>query len=229
MPTALHEGVFHLALRGVNAYVVDEAAVPAASGDELVLIDAGTPLAGGAVRAGLADLGHRPADVDRVLLTHFDVDHAGGLARLGAAPPVHAHPVDGGVLVRERAPDRSLKGLTQRLLRPAVRPPPGELATVTDGEAVGGFEVVATPGHTPGHLAFVHEAASAAFVGDLVVASDGELAPSPWYLSHDADRVRRSIREFAGRVPPVDVVAMGHGDPVTDDGGDALAALAARA
>lgn len=228
MPAELRAGVYRLSLRGVNAYVVDERRVERTSGrNELVLVDAGTPLDGRAIRSALGNLGYGPADVDRVLLTHFDVDHAGGLSRVYTDAPVHASAVDGAVLTREAAPARDLKGVLQRVMRPLVRPPDGGVTVVDDGDAVGGFDVYATPGHTPGHLAFVHPAA-VAFVGDMVMARNGRLRPSPWFLSADAGRGRRSIREFADRIPPVEVVAPGHGDPVTEEGGERLAELAAR-
>lgn len=225
----LRAGVYRLPLRGVNAYIVDERRVERTSGrNELVLVDAGWPFDGRQIRSGLGTLGYGPADVDRVLLTHFDVDHAGGLSRVYTDAPVHASAVDGAVLTREAAPAWDHKGVLQRVLRPLVRPPDDGVTVVGDGDAVGGFDVHATPGHTPGHLAFVHPAAGVAFVGDMVMARDGRLRPSPWFLSADAARGRRSIRAFADRIPPVEVVAPGHGDPVTEEGGERLAELADR-
>lgn len=225
----LRPGVFWLDLRGVNAYVVDERRVERTSGrNELVLVDAGWPFEAREIRSALGTLGYGPADVDRVLLTHFDVDHAGGLPGVYTDAPVHVSATDGAVLTREAAPEWDLKGVLQRVVRPVVRPPDDGVTVVADGDAVGGFDVYATPGHTPGHLAYVHPSAAVAFVGDMVMARKGRLRPSPWFLSSDAAQGRRSIREFADRIPPVEVVAPGHGDPLTADGGRHLAELAAR-
>jgi glyoxylase-like metal-dependent hydrolase (beta-lactamase superfamily II) len=49
-------------------YLVDD-------GGEWTLVDAGWPGDEESVRDGLASAGIGPADVDRVLLTHFDPDH----------------------------------------------------------------------------------------------------------------------------------------------------------
>lgn len=229
MPEELRPGVYRLALRGVNSYIVDERRVERTSGrNELVLVDAGTPLDAREIRSALGTLGYGPADVDRVLLTHFDIDHAGGLSRVYTDAPVHASAVDGAVLTREAAPEWDLKGVLQRVLRPVVRPPDDGITVVADGDAVGGFDVYDTPGHTHGHLAFVHPAGAVAFVGDMVMSRHGRLRPSPWFLSADAAQGRRSIREFADRIPAVEVVAPGHGDPITEAGGQHLADLAAR-
>jgi glyoxylase-like metal-dependent hydrolase (beta-lactamase superfamily II) len=105
-------------------------------------------------------------------------------------------------------------------------PPDLNVHPLEDDESVGGFTVVETPGHTSGHVSYVHEGRSAVFAGDLVRESDGTLEPSPWALSEDVAAVRRSIATLADRTGMFDVLGMGHGVPFRRRGSERLAELA---
>ena len=223
MATELSAGVWRIELRGVSAYLVDD--------DELTLVDAGTPWDEAAIRQGFADAGVDVADVGRVLLTHYDLDHVGTLAALTPEldATVHTGAFDAEILRGERSPPlRNHKGAFQRLAGLFTTLPDVDIKTVADGERIGSFTAYHTPGHTPGHVAYVSEALGVALLGDLVSASDGELAPSEWLISYDTDGVVDSVRDLAARAPPFEVACVGHGDPITSGGGEALAALARR-
>lgn len=211
---------WRLALDGVNAYLLDDG--------DLTLIDAGMPWHTDAVRQYLADGGYAPDDVDRVLLTHFDLDHVGTLASLGLDCPVYARQPDAGMLAGTVTPPATNhKGLLQRVTDPLLTRPDLPIRQIKDGAEVAGFRGYATPGHTPGHTAFVHDEFGVAFVGDLVRESGGDLSPSPWAICYDAAENRESIRDVADRIADCEVVAMGHGDPIRSGGGAQFAALAA--
>lgn len=221
MVTELREGVWQIDCGSVNAYLADD--------DELTLIDAGTPRDVGTIRTAIEEAGFSARDVGRVLITHFDVDHVGSLSKLGIDAPVYVGAGDVGFLVGdEKPPMGNGKGMLQRALRLLVSAPTTEVRTVADGDTIGSFTAYHTPGHTPGHTAYVSEELNAAFVGDLVLESDGELRASPWYLSYDTDRVHDSIHYLADREPAVEVLAMGHGTPFIRDGSVRLAELGER-
>ena len=217
MPTELVPGVYRLDLGFVNAYVVED-------GDDLVLCDAGMPRNGDDVLAGLAELGYAPADVDRVLLTHYDLDHVGGLAGLGLDAPVYAGDDDATILRGDaRPPLTNHKGLLQLVMGPFIPRPDLPIRTVADGETVGSFTAYHTPGHTPGHTVYVSEAMDVALLGDLVRSSDGGLEPSPWRFSYDTGEVDESIRTLAERAPDFAAACVGHGRPLRVGGSAALA------
>ncbi|MFO8115634.1 MAG: MBL fold metallo-hydrolase [Halorubrum sp.] len=223
MATELADGVWRFELRGVSAYLVDD--------DVPTLVDAGTPWDEAAVREGLADAGVDVADVERVLLTHYDLDHVGTLAALtpDLDAPVYAGAFDAAILRGDRSPPlRNHKGALQRLTGLFTTRPDLEVNAVVDGERLGSFTAYHTPGHTPGHVAYVSEDLSVAMLGDLVSESDGALEPSEWLISYDTDRVLDSVRDLAERAPPFEVACVGHGDPITSGGGAALDALARR-
>jgi glyoxylase-like metal-dependent hydrolase (beta-lactamase superfamily II) len=223
MATELADGVWQFELRGVSAYLVDD--------DVPTLVDAGTPWDEAAIREGLADAGVDIEDVGRVLLTHYDLDHVGTLAALTPAldATVYAGAFDAALLRGDRSPPlRNHKGALQRLAGLFTTLPELEISAVADGERLGSFTAYHTPGHTPGHVAYVSEELGVALLGDLVAESDGALDPSPWFISYDTDRVRESVRDLANRAPPFEVACVGHGDPITTGGDEALAALADR-
>jgi len=208
----------------VNAYLV------AGDGEGPTLVDAGTPWDAGAVERRVERTGAALGDVERVLLTHYDIDHVGGLAALarrGLDAPVYAADPDAGYVEGGTPPGFERKGLVQRLTGPLVEVPDLRVERVADGERVGPFDVYHTPGHTPGHVAYEHEARSSLFVGDLVVERGGRLRASPPLLSHDTDAVLESIVSLADRAPAAELLAMGHGTPVSQRGSVVLARLAA--
>jgi len=225
MTAELRPGVWWLPQRGVNAYLVED-------GDALTLVDAGMPWQAENIRRGLEVAGYQPRDLDRVLITHYDLDHVGGLRSLlesAGDVDVYCGARDADILTgRRKPPLRNRKGLFHRLtgfLVPSIESP---VHSVEDGDRIGGFEAIHTPGHTVGHTAYVHEGRDAALLGDLVRADDGALEPSPALLSVDTDDVDASIQRVLGRVPDFRAACVGHGDPLRSGGRAALAAAVER-
>jgi glyoxylase-like metal-dependent hydrolase (beta-lactamase superfamily II) len=72
------------------------------------------------------------------------------------------------------------------------------------------FEVVAVPGHSPGHLAY--HADGALFSGDVLFAGSVGRTDLP---RGDWDELLGSIRSLVDRYPPDTVVYPGHGGTTT--------------
>lgn len=219
-------GVRRIRCSGVNAYVLETDEGP-------VLVDAGTGRDGDTLEEGLAEAGHRPPDLARVLVTHHDPDHVGGLAHLleGLDVPVHMHRLDAAAFTGEDPlPVTRWKGLMQRvggLLTPEAEI---EVEPVKDGATVAGLEALHTPGHTPGHLAYLDRDRGLVIVGDLVWTPLGALRFMPGIMDDDPDLSNASLGSLVHRLPDdVEVVLPGHGRPVTEGGAAKLADLASRA
>jgi glyoxylase-like metal-dependent hydrolase (beta-lactamase superfamily II) len=221
-----------------NAYLVDESEVQRTSGDrmesddagDVTLVDAGLFVNRPSIGDELAAIGFTVADIDRVLLTHYDVDHVGGLRALGDfAGPVYVGAAD-AALVDGSASPRLLhhKGAFHRAVRPVWNLENLDVVPVEDGDRIGGFTAHHTPGHNPGHTVYVQDDLGVAMLGDLVWEDDGRLTTPEWYDSYDMAQLRASVRALADRLPAFEVAAMGHGNPILTDGATALAALAAR-
>jgi glyoxylase-like metal-dependent hydrolase (beta-lactamase superfamily II) len=177
-------------LRYTSSYVFS-------SGGGLVLLDTGWGVdsAWDALVAGLESIGAAPADIRGVLVSHMHFDHLGLAGRVRAASGawIAMHPADIEIVagLAERDPEVSAAG-ELALLRwlgasaaeaeAAVGPTRGYRGFASmavpdrplgDGELadVPGWRLRAlhTPGHTPGHLCFVDEAARRLFAGDHIL------------------------------------------------------------
>ncbi|QCC52306.1 MBL fold metallo-hydrolase [Halapricum salinum] len=205
-----------------NCYLVDDG--------EVTLIDTGLWWNRPSMDAELAEAGYTPTDVDRVLLTHYDLDHTTGLRHLpGFEGPIYIGEADYDLYTGASDPPLiHHKGLFHRLVRPFFPlPRDADVRPVADGERIGNFTAYHTPGHNPGHLAYVHDS-GAAFVGDLLWEDDGELTPPFWLDCYDTTQLRESIVAFAGAIPDVEVMGMGHGTPIRTGAHRLLDDLAAR-
>jgi len=206
-----------------SGYLIDDG--------DLTLVDPGLFWNRPTLRTEIERAGYALSDLDRVLVTHWDLDHAGGL---GALVPAFDGPVYLGAadlaLVRGESHPPLLhhKGLFHRVARRLFPLPAGlTYRSVADGDRIGSFRAVHTPGHNPGHTVFVHDS-GVAFLGDLVWGQEGGLRPPFWGDSYDMAEIRASIRAFAERAPDFEVAAMAHGEPVRSGGREALRDLAAR-
>lgn len=207
--------VYRLDLAMVNAYLVDDG--------DVTLVDTGTPWTVDTLRAALNAAGYAVGDIDRVLVTHFDLDHVGGLADLAFDGPCYAMEPDASYLDGAQTPPLSNhKGLLQRLTDPLLTRPSNPITRIAAGGTVGGFTVYHTPGHTPGHTVYVHDDLDVAFLGDLVAEDDGALTPAPWILAYDSQRNAQSISAFVGTDATFELAAMGHGTPITGHGSSVL-------
>ncbi|MFC4406000.1 MBL fold metallo-hydrolase [Haloarchaeobius iranensis] len=218
-PLDHEERVWRLDLGSVNAYLVDDG--------EVTLVDAGTPRSVGELRQGLATAGYDVEGLDRLLVTHYDLDHVGGIAGLDPDCPVYAMEPDASFTAGRRTPPfGNRKGLFQRVAGLLLGLPDQPVERLTDEERIGGFTAYHTPGHTPGHTTFHHAELGVAILGDLVRENDGSLGTLPWPLAYDAGQNRESIRALSARDLDFGFACMGHGEPLVSGGDTVLSRLA---
>jgi glyoxylase-like metal-dependent hydrolase (beta-lactamase superfamily II) len=212
----------------VNCYLVPDA-------DGLTLIDAAVPGSAGAILAAAAALG---APLRRVVVTHAHPDHVGAVDALVARVPgleLLAGAREARFLAGDRSLDASERPDASAKLRggvATVRTRPARL--LADGDRVGALRAVASPGHTPGHLAFVDERDGTLYAGDALhtvgrVLVSGSFAwrfpVSPLVTWHQPTAVASAERLRA--LGPARLAA-GHG-PVVEAPDRAMAAAIAQA
>ena len=142
----------------VNAYLVRE-------NDGLTLIDT---MLGGSANKIIAAAKANGAPIFRIVLTHAHGDHVGSLDALKQRLP-EAEVIISTRDARLLAKDMSLNpDEPQDKLRggyPGAETKPDR--TVDAGDRVGSLEVIATPGHTPGHVAFLDVRDRTIYCGDV--------------------------------------------------------------
>ncbi|MEX0993257.1 MAG: MBL fold metallo-hydrolase [Solirubrobacterales bacterium] len=180
-----------------------------------VIVDAGTRYAGRRIFKQVH--GH---EVRAHALTHVHPDHQGAskmiCERLGV--PLWCGRDD--VRAMETGDMGQKDVLLNRLIDRFWTGPPYRVSrALNEGDDVVGFEVLAVPGHSPGHVAYWRETDRVLVLGDvlngmnLLTGTPG-LHESPKAFTTDVARNRDSARRLATLEPKV--VCFGHGPPLRD-------------
>ncbi len=167
--TSLNDNLIQLTrVHFVNAYLVREE-------DGFTLLD--TTLGGGAdALMGAAEAAG--GAIRRIALTHGHGDHVGSLDALkdalGSSVEVLMGELDARIHAGEHVVDGKLPGSW-----PTVTTPPD--VRLSHGDRVGNLEVVASPGHTPGHIAFLDTRDRALIAGDVFTSYGAVAVTSHYY------------------------------------------------
>jgi glyoxylase-like metal-dependent hydrolase (beta-lactamase superfamily II) len=189
----------------VNAYLVREE-------DGFTLVD--TTLGGGA-GALITAAARAGAPIRRIALTHGHQDHVGSLdalhERLGPEVEVMLGESDARIHAGEQVVNGKLRGSWPKQIetRPTVR--------LRGGERIGSLEAIPTPGHTPGHFAFLDTRDRALLAGDTYTTYWRAEVPNRFRqgfpLAAAGTQDRLAVVESARRLRELDpsVLAPGHG------------------
>lgn len=179
---------------------------------EAVVFDTGTSAGGAApIEQALSAAGVGWDAVADVVVSHRHPDHVGGLAAVAAAAPA--------ATVHAAMPDLDV-----------VRQDVESAAEIVDGDVVLGLRIVATPGHTEGHLAAFDDGSGVLLAGDAIVngvaiggtTGDG-IEASPPEFTDDPEAAAASVAVLADLRPST--ILFGHGEPLTDGAAEQLAAV----
>ena len=205
-----------------NPYIIVDA-------DGLTIIDAGFPRNGKKILAYILSLSKSARDVKRIIITHADLDHFGGLAALqkasGArtyASQIEADAIAQGKSSRDIQPSGfSLRRFLFSLLAPFVKASPFQVhEIIAEGQTLpvlGGLRVLETPGHTPGHISLFSASAGVLFCGNSMVSDEKGLYGSRPGLTWDERKARELEKKQAGL--GARIVCSGHGPVVMEASG----------
>jgi len=211
------------------------------------LIDTGMPGHLDAIKAAMEAHGIPFNSVNRIILTHQDIDHIGSLpdAVWDSQGPaiVLAHVEDKPYIEGEKTPIKMDETrMAERLasapaeIRDAAmkmfeNPPSANVdVLLADGDTLdilGGVEVIFTPGHTPGHICLFVREAKVLIAGDELRVENGQLVgPSPT-ATPDMPLALKSLKKLTAY--PIEYVLCYHGGLFGPNASTRIAELAEQA
>lgn len=187
----------------------------------LTLVDTGFKGQSAHILKEVERLGYSPADIARIVITHYHADHTGSLAPMKeiTQAKVVAHPADAPYIdgrLPQPGPARP------EWLGDALAPLRGLWTTipvavdvmVSDGDELpilGGIKILHTPGHTPGSISLFLEKERLVIIGDVLSNTAGLSLPSKAFTINLAQEIN-SIKRVASL--DFDLICFGHGLPL---------------
>lgn len=196
--------------------------------DGLILVDSGMPGDAKKILHYVGQLGHQPADIKAILVTHADIDHVGAVAAIQkeSQAPVLTGRETAGWLLKGKSPPH-LPRLAQFFsnLLFGFKPLTAEIITILDEtgplpDILDGWQMIATPGHTNDHHSFYLQRAGILFAGDALNTRGGTLNLTPDRITFDGLAARHSAQRLV-RLNPA-VIACGHGRPLHEHSAEDL-------
>lgn len=223
-------GVVGLRIVFVNVFGVSHGA------GTWTLIDAGMPFSANYIRHWAEK--HFGGAPEAIVLTHGHFDHVSAAKELADAwqVPIYAHPQEFPYLTGQEsypAPNVGAGGGLMSWLSPLYPRGPVNLGERlrpfagtedADASALPGWQILHTPGHTPGHVSFFRPSDRLLLAGDAfcttrpesffeaAIAQQPELNGPPAYFTWNTEIAATSIHRLAALRP--EIVAPGHGHPL---------------
>jgi glyoxylase-like metal-dependent hydrolase (beta-lactamase superfamily II) len=216
--------------------------------ENVILVDTGEPIHLEAIQAAMEQAGVPFYKLNKIILTHQDIDHIGSLPNLLDASlhkiEVMAHEAEKphieGVkrlikmnvdLLREKLYSLPEDQHEQRhqLEMLLTNPPKGNVDVLLEDSEVlpycGGITIIHTPGHTPGHISLYLNHSKTLITGDAIVQLDGKLRKPVEQFTLDMDTAVKSLIKFTNY--DIETIICYHGGVYQGNANQALAELAA--
>ncbi|MBI5349932.1 MAG: MBL fold metallo-hydrolase [Chloroflexi bacterium] len=202
----------------VNAFLI-------VKDDGLTLVDTGLPKNEKKILKYIEEIGRKPNDLKRILLTHADGDHVGSAKALREltrakiyASEYEAECAAKGMPPREpKLSNPLLKLLFSLTAKMFVYPPTTVDEIVKDGDVLpilGGLRVINTPGHTPDHVSYFSPSHNILLAGDSLRTSKDRIYNAVSPFTWDEAKQNQSVKLQADLKPQI--VCVGHGDVVRE-------------
>jgi glyoxylase-like metal-dependent hydrolase (beta-lactamase superfamily II) len=186
--------------------------------ETVILVDAGFPGQIDAIRQAMDNAGVAFEKLNKIILTHQDIDHIGGLPEIikaldgkvevishelekpyiqGDKPLCKMDPANRDRMTQAQSMSESTRKMFENMLK---NPPKAAIdVTVSDGQELpfcGGITVIFTPGHTPGHIGLYHKPSKTLITGDSLVVQDGILCGPRPQVCADIEVAKKSLEKY---------------------------------
>ncbi|MEK4328085.1 MBL fold metallo-hydrolase [Paenibacillus sp. FSL R7-0312] len=185
------------------------------SGEELTLVDTGYPAFMPLIEKEILRLGYDPLNLKNIIITHYDDDHIGALYEFVEKYPsvtVIASEVESPSILGLMKSERLIQAEALLVEMPEEEQASGEEfvqllknlrhvpvnQTVRDGECIldGKCQVLATPGHTSGHISLYFPALGVVITGDAAVNEGSALAVANPQYCIDLESAEQSLNRL---------------------------------
>ena len=206
-------GIHQIRGRFVNCHlIIDD--------DEITLIDTGMPGNSSKIKNYLKQVLKRsPNDIKTIIITHNHFDHVGSLSNIKemTGAKVAIHPADADYIRgKEKHVGSAFMNGIIKLLQIIYRTKPVEPEILlNDGDMIGGYKVIHTPGHTKGSICLYNSVNKAIFVGDNLQYKNGKLTSPGERLIPEPEMYEASMKKLLKY--DIEVILTGHTAPVTEN------------
>lgn len=208
--------------------------------DGLVLIDTGPPGSYDKMKIGLKKLGFSLTDIRTIIITHYHFDHVGNLHNfLHENESITVYmgkndiPYYEGVKIDEPAPidldeirvyfpNATEEILNRTFSETSMDPEKVDSQSLTPLDdqlthfnEAGGFDVIQTPGHTPGHLSVYIPSTKVLIPGDLMMYWKGTFSGPVKTFTANFDEALKSTMMVSAL--KIEKLIGYHGSPLTGD------------
>lgn len=183
---------------------------------DMILIDTGFPGQLEKFKEAVKMLDLSFEKINKILLTHQDIDHVGSLAsivkELNKKVEVISHETEKQYITGEKTPIKlaqleenkdslpdDKKGFYETLKTGFANSKTNVDKTVVDNDVLtfcGGIKVIHTPGHTPGHICLYHIPSKTLIAGDAMNIQDSNLTGPSEIHTYNMDEASISLEKF---------------------------------
>lgn len=184
--------------------------------DNLVLIDCGFSGSLPMLEREMEGLGVSVQQLTGLVLTHHDHDHMGAAAALKRTNPnikIYASAVEAPYISAQEKPLRLLQAEEMQKILPPEQQDFGRAfcdmlrrvesvqvdVFLRDGDYMDwceGCRILATPGHTPGHISLLMEKDKIVITGDAIAVEDGKAVIANPQFTLDIDQATKSMERL---------------------------------
>lgn len=185
------------------------------AGNEIALIDTGTPNSADVVRAGINKHGFALKDISYIFITHIHFDHCGcaGIllkempkTKVMVHPRIAKHLIDPSI-VNENTKKHTGPKMSARY-GDMVGIPSSRVESLSDGQIIDigneqRLRIIFTPGHHSSHLVIFDEKNKSLFAGDApgLYFGDKDVLMMPSPVQCDLDQAKESLKMIMGLSP----------------------------